>query len=41
MKLTSGSENLTDQYSSDKVELITKNELKDNLLAENLLQLNK
>jgi len=33
--------NLTDQYSSDKVELITKNELKDILLAENLLQLNK
>ncbi len=29
--------NLIDQYSSDKVELITKNELKDILLAENLL----
>ena len=29
--------NLTDQYSSDKVELFTKNELKDILLAENLL----
>jgi len=33
--------NLNDQYSSDKVELFTKNELKDILLAENLLQLNK
>ncbi len=29
--------NLNDQYSSDKVELFTKNELKDILLAENLL----
>ena len=29
--------NLIDQYSSDKVELFTKNELKDILLAENLL----
>jgi len=33
--------NLTDQYSSDKVELFTKYELKEILLAENLLQLNK
>jgi len=29
--------NLNDQYSSDKVKLFTKNELKDILLAENLL----
>jgi len=29
---------LIDRYSSDKVELLTKNELKDILLAENLLQ---
>ena len=30
---------LIDKYSSDKVELLTKNELKDILLAENLFQL--
>ena len=29
---------LIDRYSSDKVELLTKNELKDILQAENLLQ---